>query len=272
VIDVRSPDEWDAGHLPNATLIAGFNSAGFDAPGADVLAGCAQCNVLAYCRSGVRSKEAAGILEAAGYTSVFDGQGINQWTGAGYSLVFTASAMPPCHSSACGAAAPLLLEIDFDEPRQGPVCQRALVGDQLKFTWIEQHNLYSLPDRSSYDSCDFGTATQLAPAGSRPDGLLVAVDEKAQYYACSKICASNGHKVRICVDEALCDDSCRVREDTELALLPPPPPAGAGALGTGALVGIVCGSIGGAVLLGGLVYVFCLRPRARTSATSSSTK
>lgn len=68
VIDVRTPEEFDAGHLREAELIdvsdPGFDAAiaALDRDGAYVL----------YCRSGNRSAVAAERMAASGFTEVYD--------------------------------------------------------------------------------------------------------------------------------------------------------------------------------------------------------
>ncbi|EOD05192.1 hypothetical protein EMIHUDRAFT_220325 [Emiliania huxleyi CCMP1516] len=86
VVDVRRREEWDAGHIAGATLLASFNTAGFSAAGAEQLEGCKRCAVAVYCNSGRRSKEAAGVLVSAGFTEVYDGLGIVQWLEDGSGL------------------------------------------------------------------------------------------------------------------------------------------------------------------------------------------
>ena len=104
IIDTRQQSEWDAGHIPNATLIANLQITG----DASALAGCQSCNIGVYCRSGARSQGAATALENAGFTNVYDVQGINQWQAAGHSLVTTPSHTPACTSSTsqCSLYAP----------------------------------------------------------------------------------------------------------------------------------------------------------------------
>ena len=101
LVDVRTQSEWDAGHLPNATFIESMNTNGDTSR----LDGCQSCPVAVYCRSGSRSKAAADILEADGFTEVYDVLGINQWTAAGIALVSTADYPPGCDAYACDAPA-----------------------------------------------------------------------------------------------------------------------------------------------------------------------
>jgi rhodanese-related sulfurtransferase len=79
VLDVRQPDEWAAGHIPDATLI----------PLGDLSARIAEVptdrQVLVVCRSGNRSAQGRDILLGAGYPSVTSmAGGMNDWTAAGY--------------------------------------------------------------------------------------------------------------------------------------------------------------------------------------------
>ena len=55
-------------------------------------------------------------------------------------------------------------DIDFDEPRAGPVCVTATAGDVLNFHWDEYHNLFELSNYEDYLGCDFEDATKLANA------------------------------------------------------------------------------------------------------------
>mmetsp|Transcript_122243 Transcript_122243/g.346552 ORF Transcript_122243/g.346552 Transcript_122243/m.346552 type:complete len:232 (-) Transcript_122243:186-881(-) len=112
---------------------------------------------------------------------------------------------PATQPAVAGAAT---ISLDFDVPRQGPVCVQAVVGDTVVFHWGEYHNLHELPAEADYTSCNFAAAgvTQLAGAGpNRSPGVTVGPFSVAgvdKFYACSKICSSHGHKVRVCVGEA----------------------------------------------------------------------
>lgn len=72
LLDVRTPDEWSAGHLPGAELIPlqrlaeRMSEVPRDRP------------VVVYCQSGGRSAQAAEMLAAAGY-DVHDLGGIGSW-------------------------------------------------------------------------------------------------------------------------------------------------------------------------------------------------
>jgi rhodanese-related sulfurtransferase len=77
ILDVRRPDEFAAGHIPNAINIPN-ESIGTDEiselPDKDQL-------ILVYCRSGNRSKQASQKLVKLGYSNVVEFGGINDWKG-----------------------------------------------------------------------------------------------------------------------------------------------------------------------------------------------
>ena len=77
ILDVRRPDEFAAGHIPNAVNIPN-ESIGTDEipelPNKDQL-------IMVYCRSGRRSKEASEKLVKLGYTNIVEFGGILDWKG-----------------------------------------------------------------------------------------------------------------------------------------------------------------------------------------------
>lgn len=77
ILDVRRPDEYATGHIPNAINIPNENI-GTDEisqlPNKDQL-------IMVYCRSGRRSKEAAEKLVKLGYTNIVEFGGILDWKG-----------------------------------------------------------------------------------------------------------------------------------------------------------------------------------------------
>ena len=76
VLDVREQSEYEAGHIPDAVLLPvgeiDEESAASVIPEKDT-------TVLVYCRSGNRSKTAAGKLAELGYTEIYEFGGINTW-------------------------------------------------------------------------------------------------------------------------------------------------------------------------------------------------
>ena len=77
ILDVRRPDEFAAGHIPNAINVPN-ETIGADEipelPDKDQL-------IMVYCRSGRRSKEAAEKLLKLGYTNIVEFGGILDWKG-----------------------------------------------------------------------------------------------------------------------------------------------------------------------------------------------
>ena len=77
ILDVRRPDEYADGHIPNAINVPN-ESIGTDEipelPDKDQL-------IMVYCRSGRRSKEASEKLVRLGYTNIVEFGGILDWKG-----------------------------------------------------------------------------------------------------------------------------------------------------------------------------------------------
>lgn len=75
LLDVREPDEFASGHIPNAV----------DVPLGDVVNGVIRLGIpkdqpiMVYCRTGRRSSEAASKLQGAGYQKIYDLGGITDW-------------------------------------------------------------------------------------------------------------------------------------------------------------------------------------------------
>ena len=82
ILDVRTPSEFDDGHIEGAINIP-----------VDYLAGrldelSKDDELLVYCRTGNRSARAVGILEDAGFTKIFHmDEGITGWMDADYPVV-----------------------------------------------------------------------------------------------------------------------------------------------------------------------------------------
>ena len=75
IIDARTQEEYDQGHIPGAILIPEYeiaDRAEKELPDKDQL-------ILVYCRSGRRSKIAAEALVKLGYTNVKEFGGIIDW-------------------------------------------------------------------------------------------------------------------------------------------------------------------------------------------------
>ena len=77
ILDVRRPDEFAAGHIPNAINVPNetIGTAEIpELPDKDQL-------IMVYCRSGRRSKEASEKLVKLGYTNIVEFGGILDWKG-----------------------------------------------------------------------------------------------------------------------------------------------------------------------------------------------
>ena len=77
IVDVRTPAEYQSGHIPGAICIPNetiLHEEIPELPDKDQL-------ILVYCRSGNRSKQASAKLAALGYTNVAEFGGISAWPG-----------------------------------------------------------------------------------------------------------------------------------------------------------------------------------------------
>ena len=77
ILDVRRPDEFAAGHIPNAINVPNESISTDEIPALpdkDQL-------IMVYCRSGRRSKEASEKLVKLGYTNIVEFGGILDWKG-----------------------------------------------------------------------------------------------------------------------------------------------------------------------------------------------
>ena len=77
ILDVRRPDEFAAGHIPNAINVPNETIGAKEIPelpDKDQL-------IMVYCRSGRRSKEASEKLVKLGYTNIVEFGGILDWKG-----------------------------------------------------------------------------------------------------------------------------------------------------------------------------------------------
>ena len=81
VLDVRQPEEWEAVHIPGATLIPlGELESRLDEVPQDQ-------NILVVCRSGNRSARARDILLNAGFQNVSSmAGGMNEWVAKSYDI------------------------------------------------------------------------------------------------------------------------------------------------------------------------------------------
>ena len=77
LVDVRTPQEYEAGHIPGALNID-VKSSDFDTQVAKLNK---KKPVAVYCRSGVRSRIAASKMAGMGFTVYNLDKGINGWNG-----------------------------------------------------------------------------------------------------------------------------------------------------------------------------------------------
>lgn len=78
ILDVRRADEFATGHIPGAINVANesiSDTEPAELPNKDQA-------IYVYCRSGNRSKQAAGKLAAMGYTNIIEFGGILNWSGS----------------------------------------------------------------------------------------------------------------------------------------------------------------------------------------------
>ena len=75
ILDVRTQEEYDAGHIAGAILVPNETIADKQ----PALLPDLDAEILVYCRSGNRSAQAAKKLIAIGYTNVVDFGGIIDW-------------------------------------------------------------------------------------------------------------------------------------------------------------------------------------------------
>nr|WP_317378636.1 rhodanese-like domain-containing protein [uncultured Faecalimonas sp.] len=77
ILDVRTSEEYQEGHIPNAINIPNETIQSeklAELPDKEQL-------IFVYCRSGNRSKQASQKLADAGYTNIAEFGGINEWHG-----------------------------------------------------------------------------------------------------------------------------------------------------------------------------------------------
>jgi rhodanese-related sulfurtransferase len=82
IIDVRTPGEYQMGHIPGVVLLP-LETLARDAPGEIKK----DDEIIVYCQAGVRSRRAARMLTLMGYRNVLDMGGILDWTKVGGPVV-----------------------------------------------------------------------------------------------------------------------------------------------------------------------------------------
>lgn len=81
LLDVREPEEWNAGHAPDATFLPmGLVTAERERLPRDL-------PILAICRSGARSGRVTAALVSWGYDAANVAGGMQAWAAAGHAVV-----------------------------------------------------------------------------------------------------------------------------------------------------------------------------------------
>lgn len=89
ILDVRQPEEWNAGHLPGAPRV-GFGRAAESLRGRDP-----DAPLLLYCKTGSRSAVEASVLRAEGFHAAHNlAGGIEAWKAAGHPVESAAAPAP----------------------------------------------------------------------------------------------------------------------------------------------------------------------------------
>ena len=88
LLDVREIDEWEAGHVPEATHIP------LGQLGARTAELPVDQEIYVICRSGVRSARAAQALNGAGWQAINVGGGMQDWAAAGKPMTADCGAEP----------------------------------------------------------------------------------------------------------------------------------------------------------------------------------
>ena len=76
ILDVREQSEYNEGHIPGAVLLP-VGTISEDTAAAVIEY--KDTTAMVYCRSGNRSKTAAGLLAELGYTQIYEFGGIRDW-------------------------------------------------------------------------------------------------------------------------------------------------------------------------------------------------
>jgi|ERR1022692_194522 rhodanese-related sulfurtransferase len=88
LLDVREPDEWEAGHAPGARHIplGELSERSDEVPRAGT--------IYVICRSGARSARAAQALTGAGWQALNVDDGMHGWAAAGRPMTTDSGALP----------------------------------------------------------------------------------------------------------------------------------------------------------------------------------
>jgi len=224
VIDVRTTAEYASGHIPGAYLVDSLASTQVIPSAFGVI--CKQCPIAVYCRTGSRSMAAAKVLEAAGFTAVYDIQGVQQLFAHGFpeekgvpsspvQLTHLCSeALRACQSSSLQSASTLTIgsaPAYWSAIPSSPNAYWVTEGDALRFSYSSFHNVWLMASQEAFETCNFVGAKELAGnfkgggSGFSPNTHdLVAESPGVMYIACevSSHCHA-GQKIQVMVSPRL---------------------------------------------------------------------
>lgn len=143
IVDVRRPDEYAGGHIPEAICIPNETISNVQPEELPDL----QQIILIYCRSGNRSKQASQKLSDMGYTNVYEFGGIIDWTGE---IVTDESSNTSDTESKTDNAATLVFE-SFDG---GGYEYTVTLEDPSLISYTEKHS-YSNKDHTEQDGSSY---------------------------------------------------------------------------------------------------------------------
>lgn len=124
LVDVRTAEEYEESHIPNAILIPNETIGDTQPPELPEL----DAPILIYCRSGNRSAQAANKLIDLGYTNVYDFGGIKDWPYETEAGAYDATAADPLNAPDPLAPADAPAAANPEDPK--PV----LTGEFKEFT------------------------------------------------------------------------------------------------------------------------------------------
>lgn len=174
VLDVRTANEWNQGHVACATRIDYRDSALIT----KVLAlvhGVKSTPVVVYCHSGGRAGAAQRRLIAAGFSATTNAGGFSSWPQG-------CSACPgPGATKAPAASNKVAINWVAGFRNAAKRTEAVKAGDVLTFTWPGGHNVWKFPNKAAFDKCDFSSASQISGGGRSPASFTV---QSTTYFAC----------------------------------------------------------------------------------------
>ena len=141
IVDVRRPDEFAAGHIPEAICIPNET---IESEQPEELPDLDQV-ILIYCRSGNRSKQAAQKLFDMGYTNVYEFGGIIDWTGEVVTETQDADSSQESESETQDTDSPQESEPEAQMTDEEKTDMKLKIGDaEVPVTWEENESVDAL--------------------------------------------------------------------------------------------------------------------------------